>query len=76
MSAMTRHSDRAAGRLPARRTRLAGRARRAEAGTVTEMARSLLRESGGAGLGRDRPLARLQRSDCSQAGARPVAQAA
>jgi hypothetical protein len=71
MSAMTRHSDRAAGRLPAQRTRLAGRARRAEAGTVTEMARSLLREAGGAGPERGGRVARLQRSDCSQAGARP-----
>jgi hypothetical protein len=45
MSALTRHEDQAARRLTAQRVRAAGRSRRADAGTVTEIARSLLRDA-------------------------------
>jgi hypothetical protein len=45
MSALTRHSDHMAPGLAAERLRRIQRARRVEAGNVTEMARSLLREA-------------------------------
>jgi hypothetical protein len=49
MSAPARHSDQAVRSLAADRLIAAGRARRAEAGSVTEMARSLLRDAREAG---------------------------
>jgi len=47
MSSLTRHSDQGAPapRLAPQRVRAAGRSRRADEGTVTEMARSLLRDA-------------------------------
>ncbi|MCW3018178.1 MAG: hypothetical protein JWN10_486 [Solirubrobacterales bacterium] len=47
MSALARHGDQAARRRkrPAERVRAAGRLRRANAGTLTEMTRSLLHDA-------------------------------
>jgi hypothetical protein len=45
MSTLIRHSDQVAPALAAERLRRIQRARRVEAGNVTEMARSLLREA-------------------------------
>ena len=45
MSSLARHSDQATRRHAAQRVRAAGRSRRADAGAVTEMARSLLRDA-------------------------------
>jgi hypothetical protein len=52
MSASVGHSDRAARGLAVARVRAAARSRRAGAGTVTEMARSLLRDARDAGAPR------------------------
>jgi hypothetical protein len=46
MSALERHGDQVAMHLTAERVRAAGRSRRADDGSLTEMARSLLREAG------------------------------
>jgi hypothetical protein len=54
MSALARHEDQAARRLTAQRVRTAGRSRRADAGTVTEIARSLLRDAREAGAAEPR----------------------
>jgi hypothetical protein len=77
MSALARHTENAAPRLGAQGVpAVAGRARRAEAGTVTEMARSLLREAGsGLGTERRRGSARVGRIEPAQAQA-PVSEAA
>jgi hypothetical protein len=48
MSSVGPHSDQATRRRAAQPVRAAGRTRRADAGAVTEMARSLLREADGA----------------------------
>ena len=45
MSSLATYSDQATRRLAAQRVRTAGRSRRADAGAVTEMARSLLRDA-------------------------------
>jgi hypothetical protein len=45
MSSLARHSDQVTRRLAVQRVRAAGRSRRADAGTVTEMTRSLLRDA-------------------------------
>jgi hypothetical protein len=45
MSALARQNDQAARRLSAKRVRAAGRSRRANEGTVTEMALSLSRDA-------------------------------
>jgi hypothetical protein len=45
MSSLTPNSDQATRRLAAQRVRTAGRSRRADAGTLTEMARLLLRDA-------------------------------
>jgi hypothetical protein len=45
MSSLTGHSDQLTRRLAAQRLLSAERSRRADAGTVTEMARSLLRDA-------------------------------
>jgi hypothetical protein len=45
MSALARHQDHAARRLTTQRVRAARRSRRADAGAVTEIARSLLRDA-------------------------------
>jgi hypothetical protein len=45
MSSPVRHSDQATRRHAAQHVRAAGRSRRADAGAVTEMARSLLRDA-------------------------------
>jgi hypothetical protein len=45
MSSLAPNHDHAARRLTAQRVRTAGRSRRADAGTVTEMARLLLRDA-------------------------------
>jgi hypothetical protein len=45
MSSLVQHSDQATRRLAAEHVRAAGRSRRADAGAVTEMARSLLRDA-------------------------------
>jgi hypothetical protein len=45
MSALTQHPDHAARRRAAERARLAGRSRRSDAGSVTEMAIALLRDA-------------------------------
>ncbi len=55
MSSLAPHSDQAARRLPAQRVRAATRARRADAGTVTEMARLLLRDAREAHTAEARP---------------------
>ncbi len=66
MSAVARHGDQAARRLAVQRVRVAGRARRADQGTVTEMARSLLRDARQADTAEARPCqsaaARAQRT--------------
>ena len=68
MSTVTPNSDQLARRRAAERARAVGRARRADAGSVTEIARSLLRDAREAGeapprrgagpAGRARPLRR------------------
>jgi hypothetical protein len=45
MSSEARHSDQATRRRAAQHVRAAGRSRRADAGAVTEMTRSLLRDA-------------------------------
>jgi|HubBroStandDraft_3_1064219.scaffolds.fasta_scaffold50421_1 hypothetical protein len=45
MSSLAPNNDHAARRLAAQRVGIAGRSRRADAGTVTEMARLLLRDA-------------------------------
>jgi hypothetical protein len=45
MSALVGHADQAARRLTAERVLAAGRSRRADAGTLTEMTRALLRDA-------------------------------
>lgn len=56
MSALTRNDDQTARRLAAQRVRSAGRSRRAGAGTITEMARSLVRDAREAGAAEARSL--------------------
>jgi hypothetical protein len=45
MSSLARHSDQGTRRRATQHVRAAGRSRRADAGAVTEMARSLLRDA-------------------------------
>jgi hypothetical protein len=72
MSALARAGEHRTRRLGAQRVRaVAGRTRRAEEGTVTEMARLLLREAGNGE--RRRSAARVGRIEPAQA---PVAEAA
>jgi hypothetical protein len=78
MSAMARPTERAARCFAAKRLRADGRLRHADAGTVTEMARSLLREAretadGEARHGHD--AIRLDRIESMQA-AEPITRAA
>jgi hypothetical protein len=54
MSTLVGHSDQAPRRLTAERVRAAGRSRRADAGTLTEMARALLRDAREVGVGEAR----------------------
>jgi hypothetical protein len=49
MSSLSAQADQARRRITAQRVGAAGRSRRADAGTVTEMARSLLRDAREAG---------------------------
>jgi hypothetical protein len=72
MSALARQTDQAARRLTAERVRAAGRFRRAEAGSLTEMARSLLRdarEAGDTAAGRGRSEAGRAQRAAAQRGA-------
>ncbi|MGA2452278.1 MAG: hypothetical protein ABSG93_02070 [Solirubrobacteraceae bacterium] len=55
MSSLATYSDQATRRLAAQRVRTAGRSRRADAGTVTEMARLLLRDAREAHTAEARP---------------------
>jgi hypothetical protein len=78
MSAMRRRCDQTVSRSAAKRTHVEGRLRRADAGTVTEMARSLLRdarETGGGETRRYNDAAWLDRVEPVQA-VEPVPRAA
>jgi hypothetical protein len=63
MSPLTQHGERVTRRLAAQRVRAAGRSRRADAGTVAEMARSLIRDAHEAGVAAQRREGGAPRTD-------------